>query len=133
MGSKRCTEFLYGECTVDMQGQSATKTTRPERGTCTSERGTSHDCHMTLFVCHMNDIVCHIVHMQTGMDGIQFSFGIGAFPFAMMGGVSIVNNLLSTQNLRRYLSPANVSSVWEQTERQVYTVISNDIMRVSSP
>ena len=24
------------------------------------------------------------------MDGIQFSFGIGAFPFAMMGGVSFL-------------------------------------------
>ena len=26
------------------------------------------------------------------MDGIQFSFGIGAFPFAMMGGVSYHNH-----------------------------------------
>lgn len=59
---------------------------------------------MTLFVGHMNDIVCYIVHMQTGMDGIQFSFGIGAFPFAMMGGVSIGNNFIVYTKLKKVSS-----------------------------
>ena len=55
------------------------------------------------------------------MDGIQFSFGIGAFPFAFMGGVShLYQTVLITELslLQSFCSSlANASSIWKQTER----------------
>ena len=38
----------------------------------------------------------YLTLQQNGMDGIQFSFGIGAFPFAMMGGVSSLQYMVYT-------------------------------------
>lgn len=57
------------------------------------------------------------------MDGIQFSFGIGAFPFAMMGGVSC-HILFIGSKTNAYLCllfSANVSNVWEQAAKRQVT------------